>query len=100
MHVKFGPLAQLAEQQTLNLRVAGSMPARLIGMRRDGESRPAFILSKKSRFAAAIAFRRYRLGAITDQALTAKRAAFTMRRIGKGSMTDDARVVEWQTRQT
>ena len=25
-----GPLAQLAEQQTLNLRVAGSMPARLI----------------------------------------------------------------------
>ena len=28
-----GPLAQLAEQQTLNLRVAGSMPARLISSR-------------------------------------------------------------------
>jgi hypothetical protein len=69
--VEYGPLAQLAEQQTLNLRVAGSMPARLIGAKRDGESRPAFIL-----YYQIAASARYL------EVLTAARAAFTMRRVG------------------
>ena len=67
----FGPLAQLAEQQTLNLRVAGSMPARLIWTKAGRRKPPRFYPeSKKASFAA-----------IHDEALTPEGSAFTMRRV-------------------
>ena len=71
MHWRIGPLAQLAEQQTLNLRVAGSMPARLIWTKAGRRKPPRFYPeSKKASFAA-----------IHDEALTPEGSAFTMRRV-------------------
>ena len=68
---------------------------RLIGIERDGESRPSFIPYNK--IAASMRH---------GEALTEGEAAFTMRPVVHGSrslswfLACDARVVEWQTRQT